>query len=441
MRPNVLFFTSHDLGRHLGCYGQPTVSSPALDRLAQEGILFENSFCTAPQCSPSRAALHTGRHAHSVGMLGLAHNPFNWRLHPGEKHIARLLAEAGYDTGLCGVQHLTRSQDAADLGYAFYDATDALQPAPELAERAAAFLRDPGRHQRPFYLEVGFFETHRPYDWGGAAPDDRLGVQVPAYLPDSSEARAEFAALQGAVRRMDQAVGRILHVLDEAGLAGNTWVIFTVDHGLAMPRAKCTLYDPGLATALIMRLPAAGNGFAGRRFSELISHVDVVPTLLEGLGLPLPTNLHGRSFWPLLRGQSYQPNRLVFAEKTFHTAYEPMRGLRTERHKFIANFEVDTLVNVPDDVRLSPIYPQMLAELAGQRHYFELYDLEEDPGERVNLAPRPELQPLLDDLKDQLLDWMVRTGDPLLEGPVASPYYRQAVALLRKQGQPEAADD
>ena len=429
MQNNVVFITCHDLGCHLSTYGHTTVHNPALTSLAARGVQFENSFSTAPQCSPSRAALHTGRHAHSVGMLGLAHDPFNWRLHPNEKHMAQYFKEAGYDTALWGVQHVTKTRTVADLGYAFYDASEPVVPAPELAAKAEAFLADPRRKQQPFYMEVGFFEPHRPYDWGGSTPDDSLGIGLPSYLPDSEESRREFAALQGMIRRMDDAIGKIDKALQDHDLRDQTWIIFTTDHGLAMPRAKCTLYDPGIETALIMSAPMLGIS-GGRRFAELISNVDILPTLLEGLGLTVPDHLHGSSFWNLLTGDAYRPNREVYATKTYHTSYEPMRCIRTETHKLILNLEIDTRINVPDDIRGGLVYPQMIGDLIGQRDQLELYDLVADPDERHNLAHDPDLQPLLRDLKRQLLDWMQATQDPLLEGAVASPYHTRAIDLL-----------
>src|SRR5579884_2025380 len=163
---NIVLITTHDLGRHLGCYGKNSVNSPHLDNLAQQGILFQNSFCTTPLCSPSRAALHTGRYAHANGMMGLAHAPFNWRLHSGEKHTAQRLREHGYTTALIGVQHLTHQPE--DLGYDFVVRRG---QARQMGEEAVAFLRSRKQSRQPFYLEVGFFEPHRPYNWGGATPD------------------------------------------------------------------------------------------------------------------------------------------------------------------------------------------------------------------------------------------------------------------------------
>lgn len=425
-RPNILFMTCHDLGRHLGCYGRETVVSPNLDRLAAEGVRLANSFCTAPQCSPSRAALHTGRHAHSVGVLGLVHSPFNWQLAPASAHFARQVKELGYVTALFGGQHVTRHERVPELGFSHWEPEAA---APRLAERLHAYLPTLSASQ-PFYLEVDFTEPHRPYDWGGAQAEESLGVQLPPYIPDHPDSFQEFAALQGAIRQLDAGVGSVLAALDEQGLQENTLVVFLTDHGLAMPRAKCTLYDPGIETALLLRWPA-GNVAGGRVLTPLISHVDLVPTLLEALGISTaPGESHGRSFWPLLQDAPYEPNETIFAEKTFHTAYEPMRGLRTATHKLIVNFETGPNYDVPDDVRNGLIYPHVVGQATGHRPPVEFYGLEQDPLEKENLAGRVEVAQLQAELLLRLRRWMEETADPLLGGPPPSPFYKETMALL-----------
>lgn len=425
-RPNILFITSHDLGRHLGCYGRETVPSPSLDNLAREGLQFDNSFCTAPQCSPSRAALHTGRYQHDVGVLGLAHSPFEWRLDPPQAHLAHRLQQEGYRTVLVGGQHVTRKEDLGRLGFQQWGD---VVPAPQVAQEAAAFLADAAQQDAPFYLEVGFFEAHRPYDWGGATPYDGEGVALPPYIPDAPPAVAEFAALQGAIRVLDRAVGDILARLEALDLAHNTLVLFTADHGLAMPRAKCTLYDPGIATPLILRWPAAGIA-GGRRLAPLVSHVDVVPTLLEALDLSAPPGLHGRSFWPLLQGAPYEARDAVFAAKTYHTAYEPQRAVRTAGHKLIVNLESGSRYDVADDIRLSPIYPLVRDDIVGERPPVECYDLVHDPLERHNLAGDPGYAEVEEQLRRRLWQWMQETGDPLRHGPLRSPFYHKSRAYL-----------
>jgi N-sulfoglucosamine sulfohydrolase len=425
--PNIVFITCHDLGRHLNIYGRETVSSDAIDQLGRDGAIFENSFCTAPQCTPSRAALHTGRHAHSVGVLGLAHAPFNWKLAADQMHIARRLRQVDYETVLLGMQHVTDHQELVDLGF---NHVSPVEPAAEIATRANAFLHSARSLEKPFYLEVGFHEPHRPYDWGGAEPEAAKGVGLPPYVPDTPEATQDFAALQGSIRALDLAVGRILHSLSEIGRAEDTLVLFTADHGLAMPRAKCTLYDPGVETALVARWPAGGVS-GGRRVTQLISHVDVVPTLMEAIGLPVPGNLHGRSFWPLLQDQPYVANEHLFFEKTYHTAYEPMRAVRSAQYKYILNFEVGPRFDIPDDVRQSPFYPQIVHLMDRSRPHAELYDLRADPNETKNLAGQPELQSIEDALRRRLRQWMQETDDPLLLGPIASPFYQATYQQLR----------
>lgn len=390
---------------------------------------FANSFCTAPQCSPSRAALHTGRHAHDVGVLGLAHSPFNWRLQPPQAHLAHRLRQAGYATALAGSQHVTDEESLPQLGF---DRFLGAAYAADVAVRAVDFLEEAAAWEAPappFYLEVGFTEPHRPYDWGDAKPYDAQGVDLPPYVPDAPPAVADFAALQGAIRVMDHGVGAILQRLQALNLAADTLVIFTVDHGLAMPRAKCTLYDPGIETALIMRWPAAGVS-GGALLEPLISHVDVVPTLLEALDLPRSSDLHGRSFWPLLQGQAYQAREFVFAAKTYHTAYEPQRAVRSATHKLIVNLETGSRYDVADDIRLSPIYPLVLPQIVGERPPAELYDLAQDPQECDNLAGQAEVTEVEETLRRRLWQWMQNTNDPLRHGPIRSPFFNRSRGWL-----------
>lgn len=424
---NLIMIDCHDLGQHLGCYGWRTVPSPNLDALAARGVRFASSFCTAPQCCPSRAALYTGRYAHANGMFGLAHHPFNWRLNPDEIHLGRLMQDAGYATAQIGVQHVTDQVERAVQRLGFQQVWLA-DHAGDIADLVAAFLKN--RPQQPFFLNIGFLEPHR--DENGhflqAPPDSSLGVEVPPYLPQTPEAQGEFTRLQGVIRQMDQAVGRIWAMLEETRLLEDTWLIFTTDHGLAMPRAKCTMYDPGIETALIMHGPPFGLTGA-RVYDELISNVDVVPTIMEMLGIPLLESFQGHSFAPLLRGQPYQPRQHIFAEKTFHTAYEPQRAIRSSRYKLIWNAEVD-IINVPGDIMHSPIYPQMIDQLTIERPPLEFYDLHDDPLEYHNRIDDPDYAAAAAELRQHLLDWMRATGDPILAGPITSPYNRHALQLL-----------
>ncbi len=429
--PNLVMIDCHDLGRHLGCYGRSAVPSDAIDALAADGVRFDGAYATAPQCSPSRASLYTGRHAHDVGMLGLAHAPFDWALHPGTRYLASYLQAAGWATHHVGVQHVAHDtpENVRALGFDTHDASHAL--APDVAAHAAARIEDA---DGPFFVNVGFFEPHRHDDgrFGVHPPYDAHGVDVPPYLPDVPDVRAEMAAVQGAIHALDRGVARILEAVDARPDARDTWVVFTTDHGLALPRAKASMYDPGVGVALVMRWPARGL-VGGRSVDALTSHVDLVPTLLEGLGLPLPAELHGRSLWPLLRGDAEAVHDAVYAEKTFHTAYEPQRMVRTERYKLVANLEVDIL-NVPADVLRSPVTPHVVDTIAEERPPLELYDLTADPDERTNLADDPAHADVRRRLAADLLAWMRATDDPILDGPVPSPYRAAALRALGAEG-------
>ena len=392
--------TTHDIGRHLHSYGRASVVSPNLDALAQEGVRYANAFATAPQCSPSRASLATGMYPHNNGVMGLAHRGFDWEL--GVPHAAAIFAAYGFESHLFVGQHVTPHPER--LGFTEIHLDAALS---DVLGRST---------DKRLYLEVNFEETHRPYPPAGRPPGD---LEIPAYLPDTPEAREEMTAVQQTITAMDAAAGRFLSELDRAGRTRDAFVVFTTDHGLAMPRAKCTLYDPGIEVALIARWP--GGGLAGGRVAEaMVSNIDILPTLLEAAGVEIPVRVQGQS---LSKGRD-----AVFAEKTFHSYYDPMRCVRTRSHKFIRNFESAFAVEVPADIQAGPIFRADPTRYSRDRpNLDELYDLDSDPLEVDNLAGRHELAALERDLSDRLWRWMRETQDPLLDGPIPSPYYRSAM--------------
>lgn len=419
-KPNVILLTTHDTGRHVSPYGISTVDTRNCERLAAESVLFENSFCTAPQCSPSRASIVTGRYPHCNGTMGLSHLDFGWGMHESERPVAKLLNEGGYDTWLMGMQHETR--DAESLGFDHIDLGFTLLELPEhLGPRLDAW-----NGEKPFYCQIGCFETHRPFEGHGTEPDDRLGLTVPPYLVDGPETREEIRGMQGLIRRFDTGLGQLLDLLDARGLKENTLLIVTTDHGLPLPRAKGSLFDPGIETMLFMRYPARFPG--GVRKAEMISHVDLLPTVLELTGQPVPENVQGRSLLPLLEGRPYEPRTEIFAEKTFHGCYDPMRCIRTQTHKYIRFFEKSSIHRVPGDALEGGASREMgVMRRPGME---ELYDLTRDPLEQKNLAENPEHRDLCAELRRRLAGWMKETNDPLLKGPIASPYYERSIREL-----------
>ncbi len=404
---DVVLMTTHDIGRHLHCYGNPTVKSPNLDAFAATGVLFTQAFCTAPQCSPSRASLASGRYPHDNGVLGLAHHGFDWEL--DVPHAASMFTAAGFEAHLFGGQHVSLHPETLGFRQVHGDAKG------EVVAQQVEDLLARSRDKR-LYIEINLAETHRPYP----QPPPNPVVEVPRFLDDTPEARSELAALQTAIETMDVATGHVLTALEKAGRAENAIVVFTTDHGVAMPRAKCTLYDPGIEVALIMRWP--GGDLSGVR-EDLVSNIDVLPTLLEAAGIEIPGEVQGRS---LLHDD--RPRDAIFAEKTFHSYYDPMRAIRTQRHKFIRNFESAFRVEVPGDIQTGAIFRADPGRYSTDRPaVVELYDLEADPLEQHNLAGRDDINEVERELSERLWAWMEETEDPLLKGPVASPRYRQAM--------------
>ena len=428
-RPNIILLNCHDIGQHLGCYGVETVNTPSIDGLAAEGVRFSNSFCTAPSCSPSRASIFTGRYPHNNGMLGLAHGDFAWDLHPTERHLAGLLRDAGYRTALIGLQHETRRPQ--EMGW-----QDLLKggPCDGVADRAIEWLREAGKANRPFYAQIGFFEPHRKFDYGGATPDGSKGVTIPPWIADEPSAREEFAGYQGAIRKVDAAIGEIVRAADELGLRDNTITIYTADHGMPFPRAKCSLHNPGISVPFIVRWPE-GRWTGGTVHSEMISNIDYLPTLLEAVGIDVPANVQGRSLLGLLNGTGYAPRTEVFAEMTYHDYFDPRRCILTATHKLIANFTTAFFFMNPSQtwrpltVTVDPPEPTY-----AYHPHIELYDLRNDPLESENLADKPEHAETQKGLMSKLLTWMQDTDDPLLDGPPPSPHHLTTIEKLKSAG-------
>ena len=416
-RANIVEIIWHDLGDWLSCYGWDLVPSPFLQSMAEQGALFEQHFCTAPQCSPSRASIMTGRYPHSNGMMGLAHR--GWAYNSGEKDLAKLLAKSGYHTYLFGQQHEYNCNDTnwkQNTGYQCADTEEMF--ANKVAPGACRFFAQEAADRQPFFVSIGFADVHRNF---GTDCDAGLldRITVPPYLPDTDAVRKDIAAFCENIRVADEATGLILAAISEAGLDEDTIVVFTTDHGPEFPRAKMTVYDPGIKTALIMKCP--GRIEAGTRIRNMTSNVDVLQTLLEAIGMPAPENAQGRSFWPLLTECPCAPRQEVFAELTWHTLYDPMRAVRTERYKYIWNIDPGR------PILIGGPYAQRYGLEFIEQHYGqprpeeELYDLENDPAEMTNLAEDDDYRLVKKELAARLREFLHRTDDPVLAGPVPHP--------------------
>lgn len=409
-RDNVLLVHWHDLGRHLGVYGHPDVTSPRLDQLAGEGILFTRAHATAPLCSPSRGSLFTGRYPQSNGLLGLAHH--GWEYRAGVRTLPHILSESGWFSALFGMQHETSYPTR--LGFDEFDVSNSY--CEYVVDKTQHWLRDraTGHADKPFLLTAGFFETHRPYPEDRYQPADTTAVALPDYLPDTAEVRQDLADFYGAIATADAAVGELLDTLADTGFDTDTWVVFFTDHGPAFPRAKSTLYDAGTGVAMIIRPPTRLN-MPPRVYDELFSGVDLVPTLLGLLGVDEPADVEGISHARNLLDKGIKPVReQVYTAKTYHDSFDPIRAIRTKEYSYIENYARRPLLDLPWDIEASPSGQIVGPLVTAPRPDRELYDLRTDPSETNNLLATDatgQADAIAADLAVQLNNWRQQTGD------------------------------
>ena len=428
VKPNVVIITWHDTGRWFGCYGNDHVFTPNIDSLAGDGILFTSYFSNSSVCSPSRSAMLTGRYPQSNGCVGLAHGPFNWSIHEEEEHLSELLRDAGYDTRLFGWQHeVTHDRVEERLGFNETYLNDPLPPCNQVVDTFLHFISHREPDQGPFYAQIGFFETHRPFDFGEVGPDTSRGLYLPPYLEDTPGAREEIALMQGSIRKADEQTGRILEALEKHGFEENTIVVFTVDHGAHFPRAKATNYDPGIEVPLVIRWPGGGIN-RGTTTGYYCSHVDFFPTLLDLLDLPVKEHIQGNSFAGVLNGEEAVPLRDGAIYGMF---IHQNRFIRTQQYKLIFNFTPKAnYLALPVRIESQAkhrIYPFVME----QWPLGELYDLEKDPNEFTNLYYDPGYMAVVKELSARLLIWMQSIEDPLLQGPGPDPWYGDAISDLK----------
>ncbi len=418
--PNLLILHCHDMGRYNSAYGFG-LRTPHMQDLARESVLFRNAHCAAPTCSPSRAAMLTGKHAHEVGMMGLLHR--GWVLRDRKEHLASILSEQGWHSAYCGVQHEFDDRCGCPYdeklengwGFASRDMSSALS--------CVDWLRKRGEEQEapePFYLWCGFFWPHEPFKEAPAERFPRAQLQLPSPLPDSEQTREDWAGYAASVENTDSCVGMILDALEASGLAENTIVVLTTDHGVPFPFMKCNLTAHGTGISLMIRDPREPG--RDRCSDALVSHLDLVPTLCELLGAEAPQGLRGFSLKGLLEGGQDEVRETHAAEVTYHAGYEPKRGLRSQRWNYIRNYlqrPAAPMANIDQTSTKAYMVEAGLHEIPLMQE--ELYDLSLDPAERNNLAASTPHAELLKEFSAKLDQWMEETDDPLRHGHVPLP--------------------
>jgi arabinogalactan endo-1,4-beta-galactosidase/arylsulfatase A-like enzyme len=466
---NVLLIFAEDLGLQIGPYGDHTVPTPALDALATKGTVFENAYATAATCSPSRSSLFTGRYPFQTGHLGLASN-YGYSVSEGNVLFTELLKAAGYTLGLSYKIHVNpadRLKAPFDFLYDHSriqkDHTDTKDWKQHLAY-FSEFLdaRDPAK---PFYYQAQTHDTHEPFGRGAfkdapaQLPYRTLkpgeAKPLPAFGKDIKRTdwlNKQLAAYYNSIQRVDAYVGGLMEELERRGLRDSTLVVFSADHGPSFTRGKLSVHELGLRVPLIVSWPDAQS--VEQRSSAIASLLDLAPTFMEAARLPIHEAFMGSSLRSIVQtGVVPSDWRDAYvAEYDSHTSVDwwPMRSLRDDRYKLIVNLlagteHADFLVEgeriqsegikadrlasheSPDGGETSAIY-----ERAKNPPRFELYDLQADPIEAVNLAERPEYAARLQAMNSELHRFLDRHGDPLASADFLDRFTRAQIVKQKE---------
>jgi N-sulfoglucosamine sulfohydrolase len=450
-QPNILLIISEDNGPELGCYGDNYARTPNLDRLAASGVRFQHAYITQAGCSQSRASILTGLYPHQHGQIGLA--TWGFRMYRADTpNVPRCLKAAGYRTGRIGKLHVNPETafpyDMEEIPSGNYARRDL----GAYAKYAEAFFK---AGDTPFFLHVNYPDAHDPFlaQVDGLPKQPLTGKDVkslPYFGIDPPELRQLVADYYNCISRLDSLVGDLLAALDRSGKADNTLVIYLGDHGPDLLRGKRSSYEGGTRVPLIVRWPGKARP---QVLGELVSSIDIMPTLLAVSGAARVPNLPGQSLVPLLAGEKPAWRRHLFTE--FHTHatvanFFPQRAVRDSRYKLIENLLPDE-VN-PDAEKIHKELPFAAAAIAAAapevRHAYqlqqrppryELYDLQADPFEFRNLADLPGHTAIFAELKQHLATWREQTQDPLLN-PANLQRLRAEVYSVKKKAEGKALD-
>ncbi|GAB2583099.1 sulfatase-like hydrolase/transferase [Spirosoma areae] len=418
--PNILFLSCEDMSPHLGCYGDTTIPTPNIDRLAWEGIRFSNAFCTAGVCAPSRNAMITGMYQTSTGGHNMrtlySTQPEKTGL-PKQYSIVPAPDVRAFPEYLRQIGYYTTNNSKTD--YQFEEPPTVWN---EVSAKAHYRNRQPGQ---PFFAVFNNVVTHESQVW--VRKDlplrvDPARIRVPPYYADTKTVRQDMARFFSNIRDMDDWVGQMLDQLKADGLLDNTIIFFWSDHGDGLPFVKREIYDRGIRVPLIVRFPD-GQG-AGTVRSDLTSMIDLAPTVLSLAGLPTPKQMQGRAF--LGKYAVKKPRQYVFAARDrLDEVYDRVRSVHDGRYQYIRNFYPDRPLYM--DIAYRKQQPMMAEMLrlrdegkltAVQMNWFrqtkpaeELYDIQTDPYQLTNIADQPAQVANLKRLRQQLDNWLVETKD------------------------------
>jgi N-sulfoglucosamine sulfohydrolase len=392
-RPNIILITADDLGNQVGCYGDKYARTPSLDQMASEGFRFTTAWVTQSSCSSSRSSLFTGLYPHQNGQVGLAHLGVYCKETP---RLPNLLKEAGYRTGILGKLHV---QPEVNFDFDLEVKQNWTRDVRRVAREAMAFIESDD--EKPFFLKISYFDPHGRYiDQVEGIPEEIFkegDIKTPGWVRGNRERTdSRIASFYNCITRVDVGMSLLMDTLKRSGRIENTMIIFFGDNGAPFPGGKTTCYEAGMEVPLIIYWEG-GDIKSGQVCDELVSAIDIMPTILEACGVKAPEDLEGQSLLPILRGEKVTDwRRYMFGEMTFHEPrqYKPSRTVRDDRYHLIQN-----------------LYTTDMPE-------WELFDLVTDPDELENLAEDPAYSRQLNKLKRELDKWRENTHDPLLDPDV-----------------------
>ena len=422
-RPNIVWIVCEDMSPHLGCYGEKVAQTPVLDQLAKEGTRYTNVFSTAGVCAPSRAAIITGCYQTAIGaqhMRTLGAGPANQSAYPPGYQSYSAVVPAGVK---CFPEYLRKAgyycTNNSKEDYQFEAPLTAWEES-----SSKAHWRNRKDPNQPFFAIFNLMVTHESQVWARSKQPllvDPAKVEVPPYYVDNAITRQTIARFLSNVMEMDKQAGNIIQQLKDDGLYDNTIVFFYSDHGDGMPLVKRELYDRGLKVPLIIKAPFLPKGATD---AQLISFVDLAPSVLSIARVPVPKSMQGKAF---IGGQKVsQSRKYIFAARDrMDSEYDRVRAVSDGRYKYLRNYMPELPYYQNISYRLdNPIMPDLLrlkaeGQLnATQMLWFrpskpieELFDTQSDPFEFNNLAADATYAAKLKELRNVHENWIKQYGD------------------------------
>ena len=403
---NIVLIHTHDTGRYISPYGYDA-KTINIQKIANLGSVYRNFFTAAPTCSPSRSALMTGLYPHQNGMFGLAHR--GSRLHDYNQHLSNFLKNNNFETALFGVQHEINKNDITQLGYNKIFCTKT-NNSTKIASTASNWIKK-YNSKKPFFMSVGFFDTHREYINKISKNFNPKWVRPPELFIDNKDMRIDMAKFYSSLEKIDIGIGKIYNSLKEKNKLNNTLILLTTDHGIAWPGMKCNLNDHGTGIFLIAYLKNIFEG--GVVYDDLTSNTDIFSTICKVLDLKKPNNIS--QF--ILPNKKYKTKKrkFVFSEVNIHTSIEPSRSIRSERFRLVKRLNKRKKLNISN---IDESHPKTFLLNYGLREKLkekeEFYDLYLDPLERSPLKNFKKLKSYKK-LENELKKFMIKTKDPLLK--------------------------